>query len=183
MRPAPIVDGQPPPAQAQFFIGPLGESQGAADLGLAHQPGGAVATFDAGGVGNPITQLIQGLLNAFLCSVGVADFEFLQPGTLAMLDDLNVGRRARDAVADAVGSTAARLPGWPKGLPEVCREQAGVACITVREQGHLMPVRQTGGAVGQQPAQQRFIPPALDVGDDKLAVRIDQLSLPDRLCL
>ncbi len=57
MRPTPVVDGQPPPAQAQLFIGPLGESQGAADLGLAHHPGGGVAPLDAGGVGYPIAQL------------------------------------------------------------------------------------------------------------------------------
>ena len=51
MRSDPIVDRQRSPSGREFCVRFTGEGQGLTRLDRTHQPGGAVATFDGGGVG------------------------------------------------------------------------------------------------------------------------------------
>ena len=52
----------------------------------------------------------------------------------APLDDLNMGERAGNAIADVRGSSPAALPGRAVRLTEDLGEQAGVAGIAISEQ-------------------------------------------------
>jgi hypothetical protein len=64
------------------------------------------------------------------------------------------------------------------GLAENLSKQAGIAGITIGHQDEVMTVRQAAGPLAEQAPDHPLIALALDMGEDKLALRVYQLGFP-----
>ena len=76
MLTTPIVDGDAPPAEGCFDIGPPRERNGLAHLIDVHASCGGIAPFDGRGVGFLVAHGVQGLLGTFVGAMGVANVDF-----------------------------------------------------------------------------------------------------------
>jgi hypothetical protein len=95
----PVIDSQSPPAERGFGIVTARKSKRTAHLMGIHPTSRAVARLNRGGIGDSVAELFQDLLDTPHGAVCVANIDFDHALTLAVLDDLDMGQRARDTVA------------------------------------------------------------------------------------
>lgn len=149
MRTTPVVNGDSPPAEAQFLIGALGKGQSFADLRFAHQTSGAIPPFNGRGVRDLVAQFLKGVLDAFLTAMHIANFDLGQPLALPVFDHLHMRRRVRDALAYRRPPPLAPLTSWLIGTAKDFWKQGGIAGVPIGEQGDFVAVDQPGRPIAE----------------------------------
>lgn len=108
MGSTPIVDGHAPPTERLFGLGAVGKGNGLANLIDAHAPRRGIAPFDGRRVGLFVAQFRQDLCDTFARAVRIPEGNFDDAAVFPALDNLHIGQRPRDAIADV----------WPAANPE-----------------------------------------------------------------
>ncbi len=80
-------------------------------------------------------------MDTLLGAMCIRDVDLNDATALAVFDDLNVGQRARDALAYIRKTAATPLSTRAIGLSENLRKQAGIAGLTSRQQDPVMTIR------------------------------------------
>jgi hypothetical protein len=111
----------------------------------------------------------------------VPDFNPLQAITTLMLDDLHMGRCARDAKTGLRMRASCSLSGWIVSVTKYLRKQGTIGRQPISKQGHLMSIMQARRAIFQQTTNQRLIPRSLNVDHNELALRVHQLGIPSHM--
>lgn len=122
VRTAPIVDGQASPTEGNLGIVASGKGQRSANLIGTHAPRRPIAPLDRRGIGRAIAQLVKHLLNAALCTMGVADIQGHNPLAFPMLHDLDMRQRPGNTIAQVGKASPFSLAAGAIGLAENLRE-------------------------------------------------------------